>query len=141
MGGETDSGGETATAVIDMDRITRTMEGASPPSQEEPLVEGRSDLVENVTTFNQFDPSRASISNAECDDGNRFGSVMKNKKTGEKYDPIARKMRNEIVRAHMFKQEQVPSELRSMSEDSVMVLYTSLVNSSWFPSPDQKYLA
>lgn len=141
MGGETDNDGQTATAVIDIDRITRTMEGAPPPSQEEPLVEGRSELVENVTTFNQFDPSRASISNAECDDGNRFGSVMKNQETGEKYGPIARKMRNEVVRAHMFKKEQVPSELRSMEEDSIKILYTTLVNSEWFPSPDQKYLA
>lgn len=140
MGGETDNQGDTANAVIDMDRISRVMEGASPPSQEEPLVEGRSDLVENVTTFNQFKPNDTSLSNAQCDDGNRFGSVSKNQDTGKKYSHIGKHMRNEIIRAHMFRAEKVPSKLRTMEEDSVKVLYTTLVNSEWFPNPQEKYL-
>jgi hypothetical protein len=140
MGGETTSNGDQATSVIDLDRITRAMEGGEPISNEKPIVEGRSDLVENVTTFNQFNPSKESISNARCTDGERFGSVGKNQKTGKEYDLEAQKMRNEIIRGYMFKSQKVPSDLRSMSEDSIKILFTTMTKSDWFPNPNEVYM-
>ena len=139
MGSDTNNSGEEANSVIDLDRITRAMEGGKPISDEKPLVEGRSDLVEDVTTFNQFDPSRASISNARCDDGDRFGSVKNNSKTEEKYDIDTRKMRNELIRAYMFRGEKIPSKLRSMDGKSIKVLFTALSRNNWFPTPNEVY--
>lgn len=139
MGDTTGEDGDQNTSVIDLDRITRVMEGGEPVSQEKPIAEGRSDLVENVTTFTQFDPTIESISNAPCDDGKRFGKVDINQETGEEYDEYAKKMRNEIIRGFMFKNKKAPSNLRNMSEAQVKILFTSLSNQDWFPNPDEVY--
>jgi hypothetical protein len=137
--GSTATGEDEDQALFDLKRIVRAMEGQEPPSKEKALFETKSDLTEGVTEFQQFDPSSECLSNAICEDGDRFGSLKINQKTGKEYGNMAKIMRNEIIRAFIFRDELIPNELRNVNQNALTVWFKKLTSSGWFPKPDATY--